>query len=184
MQAQKTTLGIGLLKLTVMIDSGCSSLLLPLGDAQLTKLPESFPSANYSWVIGHSTGVQAQSLVLRITPQHPSEFPIRPHDFDELQTFLDSAGNTEIPERSHALLGQTLLSAPDRNRATVQYKTIIAMVDTARFHFDGWNAFGQLEACVLSQAKLPSHFQDLEDDDDHHDDEEDTKITGVLFVDD
>jgi len=51
----------------VMIDNGCSSLLLPLRDGELITLPAKYPPESHVWRITDSRGVSHSSVFLNIT---------------------------------------------------------------------------------------------------------------------
>jgi len=51
----------------IMVDSGCSTMLLPLAEGQLHNLASLFPATDYHWRITVSNGVGANSLCLYLT---------------------------------------------------------------------------------------------------------------------
>lgn len=74
-----------------------------------------------------------------------------------------------IPRRTHALLGQELLS----QYSSFQHGKVIAVVDPRHFLLCSWEQITDLEGYIFAhEATLPENFNDLEDEDHEGDDEE------------
>lgn len=74
----------------VMVDTGCSSLLLPLADGDLNSLVSNFSPPAHSWRIGGSVGVgvlNSLTLILRHTTPD-TDFKIRLRDNELKSPYL------------------------------------------------------------------------------------------------
>lgn len=62
---------------TVMIDSGCNTVLLPIRDSvELESFREKFPPASFTWDLKESNGVSHSSICLRICRNSGGPIPI------------------------------------------------------------------------------------------------------------
>ena len=191
----------------VLVDSGCSSILLPI-EGSLDSLFSRFPSDEYLADIGGSIGVGGGSLVLLISPIISSSFPVtlcedivgylngqRLHikilrfslcseDISSIlssQSLRDRFGSVgiqrlesfrgvNIPRRTHALLGQSVL----KEHSCIKYSTVEFYVDPKVYTPISWNRVSVDTKRLLSQLDLPPQFEDWEDDDNLcHDERED-----------
>jgi len=194
----------------VMIDNGCSSILLPLNEGDIQQLRTTFPPQIYSWTIANSKGVQARSLTLEVAPKPLFNAPTQ-ITIQLCRNFLDTscpvqklrfhvcnddcapllAGNmlpqTEknkiitfqtknslhVPRRSHALIGQGILSQD--SYASIQLRSGFIVVTTTKFALTSWQDIMELNLFLGSeevQDLLPDNFEDLEDEDHDGIDEE------------
>lgn len=184
----------------VMIDNGCSSLLLPLKDGDLQQLLQIFPKEKHQWKVGTSKGVSGNSLTLVITPSigkielrlcsdflkntcsvsflrfhlctEDAEKILSDEEFKFVQRTPKDAlflkNSAKIERRTHALLGQSVLSDIF---SAIQHKDILVIVNPAEFQLD-WNSLYSLSNYTnRDESELPSGFQDLEDEDHDYSDD-------------
>ena len=185
----------------VLCDSGCSSILLPIEDGQLSSIFDLFPGDKFAYSIEGSNDVGGRSPVLIIqwlsrelfkveickdiighdcknveikrlrfslcskdikhiinTPEYSERF----YERDDIKWLNDDVtSNPERDRRTHALLGQSILSKV----SSVRYSSIEFFFDSDVYPDLKWAEVKVETMRLKKQLNLPESFDDWEDDD-------------------